>query len=220
MSRVTIAKSEYQMRLKPRASGRRTFLFALLCLCTAVQADEVAGKSERAKVLGFTMDAPVPDDAVFGGRAIRDGASLHTRTHRLCAMLFARSDELGVYSVVCEAAQGVDWDALLRAKYGRPVLRLYGRYFRHVRTGDVIRDLMVDLGDTQAIYAADGFAYVIKDISSGGSTHVTWFSPRTVTDSVHAETSGEAAWEAILETNGFISGRDQGAADVIAAEDF
>ena len=79
---------------------------------------------------------------------------------------------------------------------------------------------MVDLGNTVAIYAADGFAYVATYTLSGGSTYVYWYSPRTVTESVHAETSGEAAWEAWQETDDFSIGRDQGAAEVIATEDF
>lgn len=85
-------------------------------LCGALLALSVWSHAEGAKVLGFTMDAPAPD----GAELIAEGGGFatHKMQHRLCASLMATSDDLGVFMVRCRAAHGVDWEALLRGKYG------------------------------------------------------------------------------------------------------
>ena len=167
-------------------------------LCGAVLALSVWSHAEGAKVLGFTLDAPAPDDAELiaeGG-----GYANHRMKHRLCASLSASSDDLGVFVVTCQPARGVDWNALLSAKYGSPVVEL----------------------STAKFWAADGFAFICT--MNGAATLATWWAPRTapilgkhsgVDDAV---TAVKDATEKLKDSKAAIAAAAN--ADVIAEEDF
>ena len=132
-------------------SCSETDLTMKFLLCGALLAPSVWSHAEGAKVLGFTMDAPAPPVAEL----VAEGGSfaMHKMHNRLCASLMALSDDLGVFSVVCHPAHGVDWEALLRAKYGEPAVDLPAK-----------------------AWSAEGFAMILVEPSS---KTVGWWAPRT-----------------------------------------
>ena len=167
-------------------------------VCGALLALSMWSYAEGAKVLGFTMDAPAPD----GARSVATAEYVgHQMEHRFCTVLVALSDDLGVFMVGCSPAAGVDWDALLRGKYGVPIFEQRGFAF----------------------WAADGFAFIGR-ASAGAFTSFTWWAPRSARKL--GEGSSEDEVRAAIED---ISGKLNDVAtamlaaehaDVIAEEDF
>ena len=178
-------------------SCSETDLTMKFLLCGALLALSVWSHAEGAKVLGFTMDAPAPP----GAELEAEGGSFaaHKMQHRLCAHLGAQSDDLGVFNVVCRAAHGVDWEALLRVKYGDPA---------------------VEKSPLKA-WSAEGFAMILVMPSI---KTVSWWAPRTAPKL--AEHSGVADFSATLgkvmeklqEASAAFDAAEH--ADVIAEEDF
>ena len=170
-------------------------------LCGALLALSVWSHAEGAKVLGFTMDAPAPDGAEL--MAEGGGFATHKMQHRLCASLMATSDDLGVFMVRCRAADGVDWEALLRGKYGNPV------------------DQPSPVSPVGKAWSAEGFAFILNVPAINA---VIWWAPRTAPKL--AEHSGVDDLIATLHKAGEKMVGAQAAieaaanADVIAEEDF
>ena len=163
-------------------------------VCGAFLALSMWSYAEGAKVLGFTMDAPAPDGTVLAEAA---EYSRHRMEHRLCIKLTAASDDLGVFMVQCVPAAGVDWNALLRGKYGLPVWE----------QGEL------------AIWAADGFALIVRS----GEGFVWWASRsarKLSTDSSEAEALAALGDTARKMNDWLTSYQAAKHADVIAEEDF
>ena len=163
-------------------------------LCGAFLALSMWSYAEGAKVLGFTMDASPPDGAWSMEAAEYSG---HRMEHRLCTRLSAVSDDLGVFMVLCVPAAGVDWSAMLRGKYGVPVLE-QGIF---------------------AIWAADGFAFIMRL-----GDHFSWWAPRSARK-LGTDSSEDEARAALKETVGKLndlltSFQAAEHADAIAEEDF
>lgn len=162
-------------------------------LCGALLALSMWSHAEGAKVLGFTMDAPAPD----GVRSVATAEYMHHRMkHRLCNELVATSDKLGVFTVACVPAAGVDWDALLRGKYGVPVFEQTGC----------------------TVWTADGFAFIV---ASAGAFF--WWAPR-VARKLGEDSSEDEVRAALDDLSGKLNDVKTSAqaaedADVIAEED-
>lgn len=164
-------------------------------LCGALLALSVWSHAEGAKVLGFTMDAPAPDDAEL--LAEGGGYALHRLEHRFCANLMASSDDLGVFVVTCRPARGVDWNALLSAKYGSPVVDLI----------------------TKKLWAVDGFALTFNS----NEATIWWASRIAPTLDEHSSVGdvSTALKDALGKAEDAVASLAAATnADVIAEEDF
>lgn len=121
---------------------------AALLVCAGAWTQDAEEPAEAVKVLGFTLDVPVPPGALPESAEpvlwTDDGTyTVYAAIHPWCESLFAIADRAhGVFYVECGDGRSVLWERRLRMRHGGPVAY------------DVVE------GSLLSIYLPDKFAFI------------------------------------------------------------
>ena len=158
---------------------RNIIALTALLVCAGAWAQDAGEPAEAVKVLGFTLDVPVPPGALPESAEpavwTDDGAyTVYAAKHPWCDSLIAIADRAhGVFLVRC----GVDgstelWGTRLRMRHGdRVAYELLDRTQALLRTYAGIKEHLV------SVYLPDKFAFIESDSDS-----VYWLSRRGPVD--------------------------------------
>lgn len=141
---------------------RNIIALTALLVCAGAWAQDAGEPAEAIKVLGFTLDVPVPPGALPESAEpvawTDDGAyTVYNAVHRWCEtyLLAVAHREHGVFYVRCKYGGDREWERRLRMRYGEPAYK------------------PTTSGDRHHIFLPDEFAFVRVD---NDSSH--WLSLR------------------------------------------
>lgn len=145
--------------------------------------------ADDAKVLGFTMDAPAPEDSKLVGSPGTYKAYL--KQHRWCGMLFAIADKNGVLAVICiSPGNHEEWGMRLQVRHGDPVLDDRLGRLRSLPQGSDFLQLQ-----KLRVWVTDGLGAIALNESGVG-----WFSSRIMPTPISAESSEAEVRESVTST--------------------